>query len=89
MKLTYDLSAFIGVQNSLFCKFQTPSPQPTKNHCLGPLSSKSSASPHKFLKLEFIEVLEAMAKKIACKGEGARCNFKDMYMCSKYFEEFG
>ena len=42
-----------------------------KKHSIAPLSSKSLASPHKLHKLEFIEVLEAMAKKIACLGEGA------------------
>ena len=42
-----------------------------QKYCIGPLSSKSSAFPHKLNKLEFIEVLEAMAKKIACLGEGA------------------
>ena len=64
----------------------TSSLQLTK-HCRNLLSLKALASLRNLLTFEFIEELEAMARKIECKEEDASCNFTSARMCSKYFEE--
>ena len=56
-------------------------------HCLSRLLLKASASLRNLLILEFVKELEAIAKKIVCKGYGTGYNFTVVSMCSKYFEE--
>ena len=82
--LAFKMSATVvhhGCSSQLFFRYQTLSLRLTK-HCLGQLSAKSSAPPWNLPTFQFVEELEAMAKKIVHDREGARFKFTSMCMRS-------